>query len=129
MKQEPEREHSLWRSVVGDFAHNTLFAFLVGPFINGISSAINRKGFWYGFKEVATCVRGWKCNAELALVIGVIATSVNYFLGRNTPKPLPSDAREEPAPERITAANPASDHAKREDIRRQQQPTEASITH
>ncbi len=119
----------MWRSVLGDFAHNTLFAFVVGPFINGMSSAINRKGFWSGFKEVATCVRGWKCNAELALAVGVIATSVNYFLGRNVPRPSPNDMRDALADDdRIETRPSATTHAKREELRREQPATQATIT-
>ena len=111
-----------WRQVASDFAHNALFSFAVGPFINGMSSAINNNGFWKGVKEVATTWRGWRCNAELAVAVGVIATTVNILMGKNRTKPEP---RHESAailktPWPMDGAAISATHSVREDARREQ---------
>lgn len=115
-----------WRLVASDFAHNTVFSFMVGPLINGMSSAINRSGYWKGVKAIIGSAQGWKFNAELALAVGLIGTTVNVMMGRSTVK------REEPAP--LTqapavapVANLPVDHTAREEARREQ-PVDVSIS-
>ena len=115
----PEKESKTnWRLVASDFAHNATFSLLVSPFISGMSHAINHNGFWKGVKEASTSWRGWKCNAELALGVGFIATTVNVLLGRSTVK-----AESAPAHSHAATASPApevrADHASREESRRE----------
>lgn len=114
-----EKNNLSWGRVARDFAHNVTFSLLVSPFINGMSHAINHNGFWKGVKEASNSWRGWKCNAELALGVGFIATTVNLLLGRSTvkaesPPPNPQAATAAPAPE------VRADHAMREESRREQ---------
>ena len=124
-----ENDSVNWRRVASDFAHNALFSFAVGPFINGMSSAINHNGFWKGVKEVATSWRGWRCNAELAIAVGVIATTVNAMMGRSYAKTSPHQA----AHDTLSASAPLDEkkvgasHSAREEARREQ-PVDASIS-
>jgi len=111
-----------WRQVASDFTHNALFSFAVGPFINGMSSAINNQGFWKGVKEVATSWRGWRCNAELALAVGMIATTVNTMFGKNR---APVETNREPSvilkvPLPLDGTTAYANHSAREDARREQ---------
>ena len=117
-----EKNNLSWGRVARDFAHNTLFSFAVGPFINGMSSAINHTGFWKGVKEVVTTQRGWKCNAELSIAVGVIATLVNSLMGRNSTKAeAPRDSLAMIAPPMAQGeTTPRIDHSAREESRREQ---------
>lgn len=114
----PDKESKTnWRLVASDFAHNVTFSLLVSPFINGMSHAINHNGFWKGVKEASNSWRGWKCNAELALAVGFVATTVNLLLGRSTVK-----AESSPTHPHVGSVAPMpevrADHASREESRR-----------
>jgi hypothetical protein len=119
-----EKSSVNWRQVASDFVHNTLFSFAVGPFINGMSSAINGNGYWRGVKAVAGSWRGWKFNAELALAVGSIATTVNLLMGRSykTTDEKPASAPSMPP---IPSGEVRSDHSAREEARREQPQVDA----
>ncbi len=128
MSSNNEQKQPL-RSVVGDFIHNTVFAFVIGPFINGMSSAINRRGFMNGVKEIVTSTRGWMCNAQLALAVGIVATAVNVLTGRSAKQ----ESKAETAPATAPAALPSdvntqTNHTAREEIRREQPSVEGALT-
>jgi len=117
---KPDDNRTQWQRAMHEFAHNGLFSLLAGPLINGMSFAINHNRFIDGVKEVAMSLRGWKCNALLAIAVGSIGTGVNWALGRGEferhDAPASSPSPQAPIPS--VAAKPS--HASREDARREQ---------
>jgi hypothetical protein len=116
---DDEKNKVSWVQVAKDFAHNTLFSFAVGPFINGMSSAISGKGYWKGVKAVTSSWKGWKFNGELALAVGIVATTFNTLIGRNSKKAEPEVLTGATVNAPLDGAALVANHAAREEARRE----------
>ncbi len=119
-------QRSKSENLVYDFVHNTIFSFCVGPFINGMSFSINRKGFMNGVKEVLTSAHGWKCNGLIALVVGVASTGVNWVFQRGRFAQSEPASTGSPSASDAPAAPTTAHHASREAERRAQAETSAA---